>query len=46
MDVFHCLWSDIFISEARWPGGYSVGAPPDSIPNSAVKIYSADGTLS
>ena len=28
------------------PGGYGAGVPPDSIPNSAVKACSADGTLS
>ena len=30
----------------RQPGGYSVAEPPDSIPNSEVKHYSADGTVS
>ena len=28
----------------RRPGGYSEGAPPDPIPNSAVKALRADGT--
>ena len=28
------------------PGDYSEGAIPDSIPNSEVKPFSADGTLS
>ena len=30
---------------ASLPGGYSVGVPPDPIPNSAVKPDSADGTI-
>ena len=29
-----------------WSGGYGDGEPPDTIPNSAVKIVSADGTAS
>ncbi len=29
-----------------WPGGYGEGPAPDSIPNSAVKSLSADGTAS
>ena len=29
-----------------WPGSYGGGVPPDPIPNSAVKILSADGTAS
>jgi hypothetical protein len=28
------------------PGGHGEGAPPDPIPNSAVKPLSADGTAS
>ncbi len=28
------------------PGNYCEGAIPDSIPNSEVKSFSADGTLS
>jgi hypothetical protein len=27
------------------PGGYSVGVPPDPIPNSAVKPACANGTI-
>ena len=30
----------------RRPGGYGEETPPDPIPNSAVKILSADGTAS
>ena len=30
---------------ASLPGGYSVGVPPDPIPNSAVKPDCADGTI-
>ena len=32
-------------AHASLPGGYSVGVPPDPIPNSAVKPDSADGTI-
>jgi hypothetical protein len=30
---------------APLPGGYSVGVPPDPIPNSAVKPDCANGTI-
>ena len=32
--------------EVKWPGDYGIGVPPDPIPNSEVKSYSADGTAS
>jgi hypothetical protein len=40
--------ADILRSRAvlRQPGGHSEGPPPDPIPNSAVKPFSADGTAS
>ena len=34
------------LSVLRRPGGYSEEVTPDPIPNSAVKILSADGTSS
>ena len=33
------------VAPASLPGGYSVGVPPDPIPNSAVKPDCADGTI-
>ena len=33
-------------TEVLWSGGYGEGRTPDSIPNSVVKTFSADGTLS
>ena len=32
-------------ARAPLPGGYSVGVPPDPIPNSAVKPDRANGTI-
>jgi hypothetical protein len=33
------------VAPAPLPGGYSVGVPPDPIPNSAVKPACANGTI-
>lgn len=33
------------VAPAPLPGGYSVGVPPDPIPNSAVKPDCANGTI-
>ena len=33
------------VTPAPLPGGYSVGVPPDPIPNSAVKPACANGTI-
>ena len=35
-----------FDCEAKWPGDYSADVPPDTIPNSNVKLCCADGTAS
>ena len=35
-----------FIAVILWSGGYGEGRTLDSIPNSVVKTFSADGTLS
>ena len=35
-----------FITVILWSGGYGEGRTLDSIPNSVVKTFSADGTLS
>ena len=37
-------WRDCPATEITVSGGYSVEATPDPIPNSEVKLYSADGT--
>ena len=34
-----------YVAPAPLPGGYSVGVPPDPIPNSAVKPDCANGTI-
>ena len=36
------LYKAVFL----WSGGYGEGRTPDTIPNSEVKSYSADGTAS
>ncbi len=36
---------ECFYPPASLPGGYSVGVPPDPIPNSAVKPDCANGTI-
>ena len=41
-----CSAAGSVLHAAGRPGGYGAGAPPDPIPNSAVKACSADGTLS
>ena len=45
LSIFHCLQCKLnqYNSIA---GGYCVGVIPDPIPNSEVKPFSADGTLS
>ena len=40
------LRMSFYVHVAGWLGGYSNGVPPDPIPNSAVKVVSADGTAS
>jgi hypothetical protein len=37
--------SQRIVAPAPLPGGYSVGVPPDPIPNSAVKPACANGTI-
>ncbi len=37
---------NIFFNMNRVPGDYCKGVTPDPIPNSAVKPFSANGTLS
>ena len=41
-----CSAESFLTRPLRRPGGYGEGAPPDPIPNSAVKPLSADGTAS
>ena len=38
-------YSRTHVAPAPLPGGYSVGVPPDPIPNSAVKPDCANGTI-
>ena len=40
------IFSFKYTAVAEWLGGYGEGSTPDSIPNSAVKTLSADGTAS
>ena len=40
----YCHICDIYFSQLRYLGGYSVGDPPLPIPNREVKPNSADGT--
>ena len=45
-----CLLMNLYILRLKYynksPGNYCEGATPDPIPNSEVKSFSADGTLS
>ena len=40
------LYNVIFYKYKNTPGDYCKGVTPDPIPNSAVKPFSANGTLS
>ncbi len=40
------LTTDVIFNICLLPGDYCVSVIPDPIPNSEVKTYSADGTLS
>ena len=47
MKIVSLIWVIFFnICDARWLGDYSADDPPDSIPNSNVKLCCADGTAS
>jgi hypothetical protein len=43
---FNCIYIIILFMYKTVPGDYCKGVTPDSIPNSAVKPFSANGTLS
>ena len=42
--VARAILAGVNLAGARFPGGYSAGATPLTIPNRAVKPCSADGT--
>ena len=44
--MFNYIYKTITFTYKVLPGDYCKGATPDPIPNSAVKSFSANGTLS
>ena len=44
--IFNKVYNSIIFSYKSLPGDYCKGVTPDPIPNSAVKPFSANGTLS
>ncbi len=44
--IFYYIYKYLLFMYKNLPGGYCKGVTPDPIPNSAVKPFSANGTLS
>ena len=46
LNNLYYIYKIIIFTYKKWPGDYCKGVTPDPIPNSAVKPFSANGTLS
>ncbi len=46
VEIFNIFTKEYYLYTKTLPGDYCKGVTPDPIPNSAVKPFSANGTLS